>query len=248
MRLSIIIPSYNEEKTIEEVIKRVDEIELDGVEKEIILVDDGSIDTTEGKVRRVAQLFSRKLENKKSEVRNLIFLRHKKNKGKGAAIQTGIKNSSGEIIVIQDADLEYHPRDIPRLVKPIVKKESLVVYGTRLRIKPTFFGKNKTPFLLHFFGNKFLSLITSLMYGQKITDMETGHKAFSRAALNGIKLRAKSFDFEPEITARILKKGIKIREVDIKTNPRSYKEGKKINTIRDGFHALWTLVKYRFRN
>lgn len=238
MKLSILIPAYNEEKTIQEIIQRVNkEVQIPKVEKEIVVTDDGSIDSTASQVLH--------LQKNISEIK---LIKHRKNKGKGAAIQSGIKEATGDIIVIQDADLEYNPEDIPRLVKPVLDKKALVVYGTRLRMKPTFFGKNKTPFLLHFFGNKFLSFITTLLYGYTVTDMETGYKIFDKKALNGIRLRAKSFDFEPEITAKILKKKIKIKELDIKTHPRSYKEGKKLRTFHDGFIALWTLIKYRFTN
>lgn len=235
MKLSIIIPAYNEGKTVGEILKRVNEVELDGIKKEIIVVDDGSQDNT-----------SSEIQNLESIIKSLKYVRHKKNKGKGAAIQTGLKHASGEVIVIQDADLEYNPSDIPKLIKPIVLNRFSVVYGTRLRVKPIFMGKDKTPLLLHFFGNKFLSFITSILFGYTISDMETGHKAFKKKVFDGIKLRAKSFDFEPEITAKILKRKIRIHEVDIKTKPRSYKEGKKIRTFRDGFRALLTLIWYRF--
>ena len=125
-------------------------------------------------------------------------------------------------------------------------KKSEVVYGTRLRVKPVIFGKEKTPLLLHFFGNKFLSLATTILYGAVITDMETGYKVFTKNALEGINLKSRSFDMEPEITAKILKKGLSILELDISTNPRGYDEGKKIRPVKDGSIALWTLIKYRF--
>ncbi len=163
---------------------------------------------------------------------------HKKNRGKGAAVLTGLKAASGDILIIQDADLEYNPQDIPKLIEPIIRKKFRVVYGTRLRTKPVFFGKEKTPLLVHFFGNKFLSLITSLLYGAQISDMETCYKAFDKDVLKGVRLKSRSFDFEPEVTAKILKKGIKIHEVDIKTKPRGYADGKKLHTIRDGNIAL----------
>ncbi len=235
MKLSIIIPSYNEENTIGEILSRVYGVKIDGLSREFIVVDDGSTDSSESVISNV-----------KFPISNFKLVRHKKNKGKGAAVVTGIKSATGDIIVIQDADLEYNPADIPRLIDPIKSGKAAVVYGTRLRIKPKFSGKNKTPFLLHFYGNKFLSFVTSLLYGSKISDMETGYKAFNKKVLNGIKLKSKSFDFEPEITAKILKKGVKIMEIDIKTSPRGYDEGKKIHTFRDGWRALWTLIKYRF--
>lgn len=237
MKLSIIIPAYNEERTINELLGRVDELDLGKTEKEIIIIDDGSKDKTLSIIKDFGK-------NKK----NVKILEHKKNRGKGAAVVTGIKEAAGDILIIQDADLEYNPQDIPKLILPIIQKKFRVVYGTRLRAKPVFFGKNRTPLLVHFFGNKFLSLITSILYGSQISDMETCYKAFDKDVLKGVRLKSRSFDFEPEITAKILKKGIKIHEVDIKTKPRGWADGKKLHTIRDGNIALWTLIKYRFVN
>lgn len=235
MNLSIIIPAFNEEKTVGTVLESILKIKLPNINKEIIVVDDGSTDKTAEIIKKIAK-------NSKS----IVFIQHEKNSGKGAAVQTGIKNATGDIVLIQDADLEYDPTDIPKLIKPIIEGKEKVVYGTRLRGAPVLFGKNKTPLLLHFFGNKFLSLITSVLYGSSVTDMETGYKVFHKSALLGISLKAKSFDFEPEITSKILKKGIKILEIDIKTNPRGYDEGKKIRPVKDGIQALKTLIKYRF--
>jgi len=234
MKLSILIPAFNEENTILTVVNSVLNLKLDKISKEIIVIDDGSKDKTS------------KLLQGLSKKGKIILLTHKINKGKGAAIQTGLKKAKGDIIIIQDADLEYNPKDIPKLLKPILDKKQQVVYGTRLRTNPILFGKNKTPLLLHFFGNKFLSLVTTILYGSVISDMETGYKVFSKSAVEGIKLKSRSFDLEPEITAKILKKGIKIFEIDIVTNPRGYDEGKKIRPIKDGSIALWTLIKYRF--
>lgn len=237
MKLSILIPAYNEEKTISEILMRVDDVEFKDVTREIIIVDDGSKDQT----LSLAKEFAKNRPHVK------VF-EHGKNRGKGAAVVTAIKNATGDIMIIQDADLEYNPQDIPRLILPIVQKKYRVVYGTRLRTKPVLFGKKKTPLLIHFFGNKFLSFLTTVLYGARITDMETCYKAFDRNVLKGIRLKSRSFDLEPEITAKILKKRIKIHEIDIKTEPRGYAEGKKLHTIRDGSIALWTLVKYRFSN
>lgn len=237
MKLSIIIPAYNEEKTISEILKRVDEVDLGEIKKEVIVVDDGSSDKT----LKLAQEFEK-------EHKVVRVMAHKKNKGKGAAVVTGMKEASGDIFIIQDADLEYNPQDIPRLINPIVKKKYRVVYGTRLRTNPVLFGKDRTPLLIHFFGNKFLSLVTTVLYGARVSDMETCYKAFEKNVLNGVRLKSRSFNFEPEITAKILKKKIKIFEIDIKTKPRGWEEGKKLNTVRDGSIALWTLLKYRFVN
>ncbi|MEK7450628.1 MAG: glycosyltransferase family 2 protein [Patescibacteria group bacterium] len=236
MKLSIIIPVFNEEKTISEVLNKVNDVNIAGVEKEIIVVDDGSTDTT-----------ALEIQNLKLKIKNLKFFHHAKNLGKGSAVRTGIKNAAGDYIIIQDADLEYDPNDIKKLVGFVKNNTSGVVYGTRLRRLPNFNRDERTlGFLLHYLGNKFLSFLTSILYGQWITDMETGYKLFSRSVVKDMKLNSKRFDFEPEITAKILKKGIRIIEVPITTNPRGYNEGKKLNTFRDGTIALWTLFKYRF--
>lgn len=236
--LSIIVPAYNEEKTIGEILSRVLAVKVKGIEKiEVIVVDDGSRDNTAVIVSEMTRKY-----------KIITLIQHKKNKGKGSAVITGIKAATGDILLIQDADLEYNPADIPKLVEPILTKKARVVYGTRLRTSPKLFGKQKTPLLLHFFGNKFLSLTTSILYGSWITDMETGYKVMDRNVLAGVTLHSHSFDFEPEITAKILKRRIRILELDIKTNPRGYDEGKKIRPIKDGSIALWTLIKYRFVN
>lgn len=238
MKLSIIIPVFNEEKTINEVLNRVNNVNIPGVDKEIIVVDDGSTDAT-------ASVIS----NFKFKIRNLKIFRHAKNLGKGAAVRTGIKNATGDYIIIQDADLEYNPKDISRLTKLIGNGELRVVFGTRLNRFPNLSRDEKRPlFLLHYFGNRILSFFTSILYGQWITDMETCYKLFPKKAVEDINLRSKGFDFEPEITAKILRKGIRIIEIPIKTSPRGYSEGKKLNTIKDGTIALWTLIKYRFRD
>lgn len=235
MKLTIIIPVFNESKTIAEIIKRVKNVEIPDCEKEIIIVDDGS---TDGTIEQIA---------KSVHNSNIKFLKHSKNLGKGSAIKTGISKATGDYIIIQDADLEYNPKDIERLTIPIKQKLTQIVYGTRLRRMPNLARDERTlQFLIHYLGNRFLSLITSILYGQWITDMETCYKLFPRKALAGIELESRGFDFEPEITAKLMKKGYKILELPISTNPRGYDEGKKLNTIRDGTIALYTLLKYRF--
>jgi glycosyltransferase involved in cell wall biosynthesis len=236
MKLSIIIPVFNEEKTIKQVVDTVIAEKFPGVEKEIIIVDDGSTDLTREKLKQVS--------NKAVKI-----ILQPKNQGKGAAVITGIKEASGDYIIIQDADLEYHPKFINTLVKPILEKKADVVYGTRLKRMPHLKKEEKRlRFLLHFFGNRFLSLCTSVLYGQWITDMETCYKLFPAVALKGVKLNARGFEFEPEVTAKLMKKGYKITEIPIEVTPRGYEEGKKLNTFRDGTKAIWNLFKYRFTN
>lgn len=242
MRLSIIIPVFNEEKTISEILKRVDRVKIPNVEKQIIVVNDGSTDNTTSEISNFQSACRRTISNSK-------FLKHEKNMGKGAAVRTGIKNATGDYIIIQDADLEYNPQDIGKLVSPILNDTSKVVYGTRLNRMPSLLKEERTPqFLLHYVGNKFLSLLTSILYGQWITDMETCYKLFPKKAVESMKLNARRFEFEPEITAKLFKKGYRILEIPISTKPRGYAEGKKLNTFRDGIIAFWTLFKYRFVN
>lgn len=234
MKLSIIIPMFNEERTILEVLKRVTQVNIPDIEKEVILVDDGSQDSS-------------KLKVKNSKLKGIKLLIHKTNQGKGAAVRTGIDHATGDYIIIQDADLEYNPKDIIKLLDPIQKRKATIVYGTRLRRLPNFKRDERTTrFLIHYLGNRFLSLLTSILYGKWVTDMETGYKIFPRKIGKNLNLHAKSFDFEPEITAKLLKSRYNIFEVPISTNPRGYKEGKKLHTFRDGFIALWTLIKHRF--
>jgi len=237
MKLSIIIPVFNEEKTASEMLKRVGEAKIFGFKKQIIVVNDGSTDRTEDIISNLSTQL------------NIKIISYAKNQGKGAAIKAGIKNATGDYIIIQDADLEYNPRDIGKLTRPIIEEKSKVVYGTRLKRLPNFSREERTyQFLLHYMGNKFLSLLTSILYGQWITDMETCYKLFPRKAVEDMKLNARGFEFEPEITAKLLKKGYKILEIPISTTPRGYDQGKKLNTFRDGFLAFWSLLRYRFLN
>lgn len=239
IKLSIIIPIYNEEKFIEEIVKKIHNVDLP-LEKEIIIVDDASTDNT-----------SKIIENLKTRHQNIIFLQHKKNFGKGAAVRTGLKHFSGDMVVIQDADLEYNPEDFKKMAELILQGKTKVVYGSRFmheRYKKLFlFGKQKTPMPTHYIGNKFLSLATRILYYKKITDMETCYKMFTREVAKNLNLKSNKFNIEPEITAKIIKKKHKIIEIPIHYNSRSFKEGKKL-TWKDGFIALYTLFKYRFSN
>lgn len=247
MKVSILIPVFNEEKTVAELLQKVANVSLPDSTKEIIIINDGSTDASVLEITKShAKLVSQKKKSKKI-LEDIIILHHKKNQGKGMAIRTGLQKATGDYIVIQDADLEYDPKQLKKLFAPIKKGGKTVVYGTRLQRLPNFSRDERNLlFLLHYFGNKLLSLLTSMLYLQWITDMETCYKVFPKNALKGVVLRAKSFDFEPEITAKLLKKGYRITEIPITTIPRGYTDGKKIHAGKDGMIALWTLVKYRF--
>jgi len=232
-KLSIIIPVYNEEKTILKVIGAVKKIKLGNIPNEIIIVDDSSTDKTRSILKKI-----------KDNTIKIFY--HEKNMGKGAAIRTALGHASGDIISIQDADLEYDPQNIARLARLILDGSSDVVYGSRfLGRKLKLFGKGKTPLPLHWIGNRGLTFITNMIYLNSITDMETGCKIFRKDVIKGINLKGNRFDFEPEITAKILKKGYKIKEVPIDFNPRTFNEGKKITWV-DGLKAAYYLIKYRF--
>ncbi len=231
-KLSIIIPVFNEEKTVEKLLKEVLATKLPVKQIEYIVVDDGSKDSS---LTKINNLKSKKLK----------IIAHKKNLGKGLAVRTGLKKATGDYIIIQDADLEYNPKDIAKLIKAITLTHQ-VVFGTRLKRLPNFKEDVKNFYLLHYLGNRFLSLVTSILYHHWLTDMECCYKLFPKNALKGVTLRAKSFEFEPEITAKLFKNGYNIAEVPISTKPRGYGEGKKIHALTDGTLALWTLLKYRF--
>ena len=226
MKLSVIIPVFNERPTIETIIKRVEAV---GLADEIIIVDDGSTDGTRD--------FLHEICDQKEHI-NLIL--HEKNQGKGAAVRTGIDASRADLVLIQDADLEYDPRDYPALLKPIDEGVADVVYGSRFLGAP-----RRVAMFWHLVANKLLTLMTNLLYNSILTDMETGYKLFRREIIQDIPLHSKRFDFEPEITAKLLKRKIRIFEVPISFNPREYEEGKKIG-LPDAFEAVWTLIKYRF--
>jgi glycosyltransferase involved in cell wall biosynthesis len=224
-KLSVIVPVFDERNTVVEIVRRMRAVELP-VDLEIVIVDDGSTDGTGDVLRQLAD----------STVRVVL---HEHNKGKGAAIRTGLEKVTGDLVLIQDADLEYDPEDWPKLLAPVLRGKAQVVYGSR------FTGERRNMLFLHWIGNRFLSLTTNVLYNTTLSDMETCYKLFDRSVIDGITIRASRFEFEPEITAKILRRGIRIYEVPISYTGREFDEGKKI-TWRDGFIALWTLVKYRF--
>lgn len=226
-KISIIIPVYNEINTLDEILKKVENVNLGGLEKEIILVDDMSTDGTREHLRELESKYK-------------IFY-HDVNMGKGAAIRTGLEHITGDIMVIQDADLEYDPVDYEDLIKLIIDNRADVVYGSRLTgAKPS-----RSFMFTHWLGNKILTLTTNILYGATLTDMETCYKAFRTSFLEGIKIKSNRFDFEPEITAKVLKKRARLYELPISYYGREYSEGKKI-TWKDGVHAIIALIRFRF--
>jgi glycosyltransferase involved in cell wall biosynthesis len=228
-RLTILLPVFNEVRTIGEILRQVDAADAAGLEKELIIVDDGSTDGT----REVLQ----GLDGLKTPVRVLL---HAQNMGKGAALRTALTYATGEIILIQDADLEYDPKEYPELLLPILTGRADVVYGSRVRG-----GKPVRDFsLVYLWGNKFVTFVTNLLYGAALTDMETCYKVFRADVIKNIQIYANRFEFEPEVTAKLLKRRHKILEVPISYYGRDKIEGKKLSW-RDGVGALWTLVKYR---
>ena len=221
MKLSVIIPVYNEVNTIAKIIERVKEV---SVEKEIIVVDDGSTDGTREKIDSIS---------------GIKVLKHETNRGKGAAIRTGLAFAFGELVIVQDADLEYDPNDYLELIKPIEEGVADVVYGSRN------LGNNKSGMKAYKWGGVFLSHLANLLYGLRITDEATCYKLFETDILKGLSLKCQRFEFCPEVTAKLAKKKYRIKEVPISYNPRSFAEGKKIKWT-DGVLAIFYLIKFRF--
>lgn len=244
MRLSIIMPVYNERSTLEEIVQRVRAVNLvvnadgsntllDGpieLEREIVIVDDGSTDGT----RAILDAW------RADPPDDMQIIYHEQNSGKGAALRTGFQHATGDIFVIQDADLEYDPRDYVKLLEPLLEGRAPIIYGSRFMG-----GPRSAMSLTHTLGNKFLTIMTNVLYGTALTDMETCYKCFRREVINGMPLRSRAFEIEPELTAKFLKRGYNIFEVSISYNGRTFHEGKKIDW-RDGFSAVRTLLRYRF--
>lgn len=232
-KLSVIIPAYNEAKTIQSVLERVASVKLlGGIEKEIIVINDCSTDDTEGEILRF----------KTTSSTNIVYLKHEVNKGKGAALHTGIKEAKGDYLIVQDADLEYDPEEFNILLKPILDGHADVVFGSR------FVGGNahRILFFWHTIGNKLLTFLSNMFNNLNLTDMETCYKLFNTKMVQSLNLQERRFGFEPEVTAKIAKiKGIRIYEVGISYYGRTYEEGKKINW-KDGFRALYCIAKYGF--
>jgi len=225
MNLSVIIPVYNEAKNIEEIINRVQAQQL---AHEIVVVDDNSQDGTRDILK--------KLDGEK----NIRVILQEKNQGKGAAVVTGMRAAKGDVLLIQDADLEYDPRDYRALLQPIEEGIADVVYGSR------FLGAaHRVAMFWHQVANKLLTFLTNILYDSILTDMETGYKVFRREVIENMIIRSKRFNFEPEFTAKILKRKYRIFEVPITFNPRDYSDGKKIK-LKDAFEAVWALLRYRF--
>jgi glycosyltransferase involved in cell wall biosynthesis len=227
-KLSVVVPVYNERNTLVEIIRRMRSVELsDSIDREIIIIDDGSDDGTRDVLKQLGD----------STVRVVM---HPHNRGKGAAVRTGFQVATGDYVLVQDADLEYDPEDWPRMLAPVLSGKARVVYGSR------FTGERRNMLFFHWVGNRFLSLVTNVLYNTTISDMETCYKLFDKRVLDGITISSNRFDFEPEITAKLLRRGHRIYEVPISYAGREFDEGKKI-TWKDGLSALATLVKWRVK-
>ncbi len=224
MKVSVVVPVYNEKETIRQVLSRVREA-LRGGDAEIVVVDDGSTDGT--------------LEVLRS-LEGIRLIEHGTNQGKGAALRTAFAAAAGDVVIVQDADLEYDPRDYPKLLEPIEDGRADVVYGSRF-----LGGPHRVLFFWHYVANKILTWLSNMLTNLNVSDMETGYKVFRREVLQKIRIRSDRFNFEPEITAKVAKTRCRVYEVPISYSGRTYEEGKKIG-LRDGFAALWAILKFRF--
>lgn len=226
MKISILIPVYNEEKTIMQILSKINNVKL---QKEIIIVDDASTDDTKNLLKKAPDKY-----------KNLKIFFNKQNRGKGFCIRKALKHSTGDIVITQDADLEYNPKNYHSLIKPIIEDTVDVVYGSRFlrsRRKHLYYG--------NLFGAKFLTFLANLLFNSRITDESTGYKVFKSEVIKNLNLKCDGFDFCPEVTAKVSKKGYRIKEVPINYDPRTFEEGKKIR-LKDGIIAIWTLIKFRF--
>jgi len=228
MKLSVVIPVYNEKNTIEQLVNLVRSV--DGVDLEIVIVDDASSD---GSVEI--------LKNLEKKYPDMKVIYKTANKGKGDTLKVGFAHTSGDYVIVQDADLEYDPQDYKKLLRTLEENNADVVYGSR------FSGSYEKMTTLHYFGNKILTLATNILFGVRLTDMETCYKLMPGDFVRKLNIKSEGFEFEPEITAKILKSGLRIKEVPINYKGRSFSEGKKI-TWRDGIKAVWSLIKFRFTN
>lgn len=231
MKLSIVIPVYNEAATLEHLVQKVSSVEV-GIDKEIVLVDDCSRDGTRDVMKKL-----------EAEHPDWKFAYHDVNQGKGAALHTGFKQATGDLVIIQDADLEYDPHEYPRLLGPILDGHADVVYGSRFLGG----GPHRVVYYWHYVGNRFLTMLSNMMTNINLTDMEVCYKVFKKKVLDAIPLKEKRFGFEVEVTAKVARGGWVIYEVPISYYGRSYAEGKKI-TWKDGFRAIYCIIKYRFCN
>lgn len=226
-KITILIPVYNEYNTLNKILAKIENIDFYGLNKEIILIDDCSTDGTKDLYKDL----------------NYKVLYHERNLGKGASLRDGFKEATGDIVTIQDADLEYNPEDLLPLVKVVMDNEADVAYGSRFMN----IDMSKNYMLTHLLGNKALTIITNILYGANLTDMETCYKVFKAEYVKNLNIKSNRFDFEPEITAKVLKQGARLKEVPISYNARSFDEGKKISW-KDGFAAIFALIKFRFMN
>ena len=224
MKISVVIPVFNERETIVEILSRVRRV-LDGRDAELVVIDDGSTDGTRETLRSID---------------GIHLIEHERNQGKGAALRTGFAAATGEVVIVQDADLEYDPRDYPKLLEPIEDGRADVVFGSRF-----LGGPHRVLFFWHYLANKLLTLLSNVFTNLNVSDMETGYKVFRRGVLEKIRIRSDRFNFEPEITAKVAKTRCRVYEVPISYSGRTYDEGKKIGW-RDGLSALWTIIKFRF--
>jgi glycosyltransferase involved in cell wall biosynthesis len=229
-KLSVVIPVYNEAGTLEDLVRAVEQADVMGLNKELVLVDDCSTDGSREMLKA--------LEAQKPDWR---FVYHERNRGKGAALRSGFAAVTGDIVLVQDADLEYDPADYPALLAPILKGRADVVFGSRFLGG----GAHRVAFFWHYVGNRLLTTLSNMMTDLNLTDMEVCYKAFTRSVLDGLVLKEDRFGFEVEFTARIARAGWRVYEVPVSYYGRTYAEGKKI-TWRDGFRALWCILKYRF--